>query len=140
MIEDLERIKPEHPRKRLKLVIPHAPSVNLMYRYIRGRKVLTRQAMSYIQAVQTIAQREVLKQSYQKEKKGVWLVLELKFYFPDKKMRDTHNTHKIIADALEGICYENDQFVLVRDIYAKLDRDNPRVECTIYAQPIKEVK
>lgn len=137
---DLVRNKPKHPRKRLKLTIPHAPSVNLMYRYVRGRKVLTRQAISYIKAVQTIAEREVRKQSYQKEEKGVWMVLELRFYFPDLIKRDTNNTHKIIADALEGVCYENDQYLLVRDIYAKLDRDNPRVECVLYPQPMKEVK
>lgn len=129
---DLVRNKPKHPRKRLKLTIPHAPSVNLMYRYVRGRKVLTRQAISYIKAVQTIAEREVRKQSYQKEEKGVWMVVELKYFYPDRKIRDSHNMIKIIMDSLEGFCFENDAYARVVESFVGMDRDNPRIEVEIY--------
>lgn len=52
---------------------------------------------------------------------GVKVVMELYVYWPD---------------ALEGIIFENDQYVLIRDMDFTVDRKHPRVECVIYPKEV----
>ena len=60
------------------------------------------------------------------------IIMELTFYFKSlEKIRDTHNYHKQIADAFEDILYNNDRWVLIRDMdFLKGDRNE--VDITIY--------
>lgn len=134
---DLVRVKPKAPKKRLKLTLPLCPSVNHAYKYVKGRKFMTKEALMFMQATNQIVDREKLKQNYKMEKKGVWLVMELHFYFPNRLVRDGHNMHKVLADALNGCAYVDDQFVLIRDIDIQLDKDNPRIEVEIYPAEFK---
>ena len=57
------------------------------------------------------------------------IVMELIFYYKSlKKTRDTHNYHKQLADAFEGILYNNDRYVLMRDIdYRQGDKNEVQV-------------
>jgi crossover junction endodeoxyribonuclease RusA len=64
--------------------------------------------------------------------RGEKLVIELWAFWADGKKRDIHNLHKILCDCLEGILYENDSWVLVRDIDFCVDKRNPRVEIRIW--------
>jgi hypothetical protein len=52
--------------------------------------------------------------------------------FPDKRRRDHFNYHEMIADALEGVAYENDYQIkrLVWEIYG-YDKGFPRIEVVI---------
>lgn len=58
---------------------------------------------------------------------------DMTFYFPDARNRDTHNTFKLLFDAIEdGGLYPNDRYVLpyVKDF--TIDRTNPRLELEFY--------
>lgn len=41
---------------------------------------------------------------------------------------DTHNREKVLLDALEGVLYQDDRWVLVQEQDFTVDRENPRVE------------
>lgn len=128
---DLFRQEPKFPRQSLHLELPLAPSVNHMYRFVKGRKFLTRTATQYLATVQSIVKKAIKEQGFKKEGDAVWLICEIVFYFPDRRRRDCHNSHKILADALEGECFIDDRYLLIRDLDVLLDRDNPRLEVTI---------
>ena len=49
----------------------------------------------------------------------------------DKRKRDTHNYFKVLFDALEGVLYDNDYYVMPRVMGVAIDRDNPRIELSL---------
>lgn len=60
------------------------------------------------------------------------LVLEMTAYYPDNRRRDMSNMHKLLPDSLEKILFNDDRWLLIRDINFHLDRANPRVEIILY--------
>lgn len=131
MKEDLIRIEPKYPDQELHLIIPMAVSVNHLYIFKRGKRFMTKKGEKYMKDVFIITEHAVGIQNYSLEQEGVWLVAELRFYYPDRRRRDCHNQHKLIMDALEGVAFHEDRWVMVRDMYVGLDREFPRVEVTI---------
>ena len=134
MRDDLKRVEPKYPEQELNIIIPLAISVNHLYKFVKGRKFMTKEGEKYMRDVLEITQHAIGIQNYNLEEEGVWLIAELTFYFPDKRVRDCHNQHKLIMDALEGVAFHNDRWVLVRDIHVGLDKDFPRVEVKIYPE------
>lgn len=132
--DDLIRKKPKYPNQELNVIIPLAVSINHLYMFRRGKRFMTSEGMKYMKDVMQIVTNAVESQNYKIEDKGVWLVCELTFYFPDKRRRDCHNMHKLIMDALECIAFVDDRWVLVRDMHVALDKENPRVEVKIYPE------
>lgn len=130
--DDLKRVFPNLPNQELHITLPLAVSVNHLYMFKRGKRFMTKKGQDYMQKAMKLAIQAVNIQNYQVEEEGVWLVCELRFYFPDKRRRDCHNQHKLIMDALEHIAFKEDRWVLVRDMYVGLDKSNPRVEVRIY--------
>lgn len=63
------------------------------------------------------------------EKADQKVIIEIYLYYPNLKLRDSHNMLKILLDLLEkaGI-YTNDKFALPRIMDFQLDRSNPRIE------------
>ena len=132
--EDLDRDLPKYPKQVLTVTLPLPPSVNHMYQAAgRGRR-LTKQAMEYIRTAQDTVKKAIRKQGWKKDKDHVWYVMDLYYYFPDKRIRDSHNTLKLLTDCLEGLLYKNDYFLLPRIQYVCLDRSNPRLEIIFYPQ------
>ena len=132
--EDLDRDLPKYPKQVLTVTRPLPPSVNHMYQAAgRGRR-LTKQAMEYIRTAQDTVKKAIRKQGWKKDKDHVWYVMDLYYYFPDKRIRDSHNTLKLLTDCLEGLLYKNDYFLLPRIQYVCLDRSNPRLEIIYYPQ------
>ena len=132
--EDLDRALPKYPKQVLTVTLPLPPSVNHMYQAAgRGRR-LTKQAMEYIRTAQDTVKKAIRKQGWKKDKDHVWYVMDLYYYFPDKRIRDSHNTLKLLTDCLEGLLYKNDYFLLPRIQYVCLDRSNPRLEIIYYPQ------
>ncbi len=123
---------------RLKLVLPVVPSVNHCYRNVSiHRRILTTKGKEWQREAQWIAKRESARQGWifaQKTK----LVMEITTYWPDKRRRDTHNQVKLLADTLEGILFDDDRWLLVRDIDFSVDKGNPRVEVELYCLEEKE--
>ena len=115
----------------LRLTLPVVPSVNHCYRNVAiNRRIMTPTAKAWVQEVQLKAKMAARKQGWQFSA-GEKLVMELTTYWPDKRRRDTHNGHKLLADALEGVLYKDDRWVLIRDMDFKVDRGNPRVEIVL---------
>lgn len=137
--DDLKRIEPKFPNQELNLVIPLAVSVNHLYMFRKGKRFMTKQGEKYMRDVFEITQSTINIQNYTPEEEGVWLVCELTFYFPDKRVRDCHNMHKLVMDALEGVAFPNDRWVLVRDMHVALDKDFPRIEVKIYPEKYIEM-
>ena len=137
-MDDLKRLKPKKPNQELNVIIPLGVSVNHLYMFKRGRRFMTKKGQDYMQKVMAIVDRAVKSQKYELEEEGVWLVCELTYYFPDLRRRDGHNMHKIVLDALEHVAFKEDRWVLVRDMFIGLDRNNPRIEVKIYPLNYKE--
>ena len=131
--EDLDRDEPLYPNQKIKFSTPVPPSINHMYVNVgRGSKRLTQQAKDFIRDSQNAARIAMKNCGCKKDKESVWYVMDLYFYFPDKRIRDSHNTLKILTDSLEGLIFSNDYFLLPRIQYVCLDRDNPRLEIIFY--------
>lgn len=64
--------------------------------------------------------------------KGVKIVIEIYAFWPDERRHDMNNTHKLLCDAWEKILYEDDCYILARDMDFSVDRKAPRLECFVY--------
>lgn len=137
MTEDLNRSKPLYPNQKIKFDLPIPPSVNHMYQSAGRGKRLTTKAITYIKTAQDIAKQAVKEYGWKKDDEHVWYVMDLHFFFPDKRIRDSHNCLKLLMDCLEGLLFHDDYYLLPRIQHVELDRDNPRVEITYYPQEVK---
>lgn len=133
-VDDLIRKKPKYPNQELLITLPMGVSVNHLYMFKKGKRFMTKAGEQYMKDVMMLTTKAVEEQGYKPEPPGVWMVAELTFYYGDKRRRDCHNQHKLIMDALECIAFEDDRWVLVRDMHVALDKDNPRVEVRIYPE------
>lgn len=57
--------------------------------------------------------------------------VDMWYYFPDKRIRDTHNVPKLLLDALKGVVVTDDYYALPRIQDFEIDRDKPRIEIEI---------
>lgn len=85
------------------LKLPYPPSTNKLWRYFRGRVVLSKEAQMYIKDVGYLVAR------VQPYKKSSRLQAEMIVHAKDNRKRDLDNCFKIVLDSLEkaGI-FEND--------------------------------
>jgi len=58
------------------------------------------------------------------------VVVDLIYYLPKGEM-DTHNTKKLLLDAIEGVIHVNDYYILDRTIDFTIDNENPRIDLHI---------
>ena len=134
--EDLDRDEPKYPNQTLTLTLPLPVSVNHMYQSAGKGRRLTTAARNYIKVAQDICKKAKKEQGWKQDRDCVWYVMDLYFYFPDKRIRDSHNCLKLLVDCLEGLLFKNDYFLLPRIQYVTLDRDNPRLEIVYYAATV----
>lgn len=114
--------------------------INHIYQNVgRGSRRLTTIAVQYIKTAQDIVKKEIKKTGWKKDKRAVWNVMDLYFYFPDKRIRDSHNCLKLLTDCMEGLLFYDDYFLLPRIQTVQLDRENPRLEVVYYPQPQEEL-
>ena len=134
-ITDLYRDKPSNPRKKLMFDLPLPPSVNHMYYNLRnGRRVLTKTAKKYIADSKALVNLAIEEQDWRKQKKSVWFYVDLLFYMPDRKIRDSHNMIKLLLDGLQGNAVNNDYYVMPRVQGVEYDKENPRVSIRVSMQ------
>ena len=125
----LAKAAPETGAVTFSLSMP--PSVNHCYIGIAtGARILSKEARAWIEEASWVA-RTAAKAQRWKKTNGKWLICELTFYMKDKRKRDTHNYFKVLFDALEGILYDNDYYVMPRVMGVAIDRDNPRIELSL---------
>lgn len=140
-LNDLFRDDPQYPRKKLKVKLPIAPSVNHMYYTSRsGKRSLTSQATKYIRDSQALIRASVEDQSWFIDNTDVWYYLDIIVYMPDRVIRDSHNMLKLILDVFQGIAYRNDYFVMPRIQRVELDKKNPRLELFLKPQTVNDRK
>lgn len=138
-IEDLKRKVHSKKLKELKLKLPMPLSINHMYYNTkRGGKRLTKRAEDYVEVVTAIVKAQIEKNGWRLKDDNTWYYADLVFYFPDKRIRDNHNTFKILFDILQGHVFVNDYYAMPRVMSVELDKDNPRVEIIIHNQTEKE--
>lgn len=138
--DDLCRGNPKHKNQVINLTVGIPPSVNHAYMNVRGGgKRLTKDAEKWMYKNKASVLAQLEDQMFKEENVDVWWVVEMRFYFPDLRIRDNHNTLKVLFDSIENTFFNNDYFVLPRVIFCKLDRKNPRLEMKIYPQKEKEL-
>jgi Holliday junction resolvase RusA-like endonuclease len=130
---------------KLQLISPIPPSVNhyLGYRAVPKKTkegkikyivvaYLTKEAKEYKKYFSEYAKKEVKKQGWDKEQtRNKHYYMDCTYYFPRKDM-DEQNYPKCLSDALNGIAYIDDNFILTRTNAIYYDRENPRIEIEIY--------
>lgn len=138
-MQDLKRTEVKRKTRELHITLPVPPSVNAIYYNTRGGgRRLTSKAEKYIRDVRALAGMYVDDNGWVKKNDHTWLYMDMVFYFPDKRTRDSHNCLKILLDALEGIIFYNDMFVMPRINSVEFDKENPRVEILFYDQTTSE--
>lgn len=138
-MEDLKRKVVKRKTRQLKMTLPIPPSVNSIYYNTRGGgRRLKAGAERYIRDVRALCNLFVEEQGWEKKTDATWLYVDMVFYFPDLRTRDSHNCLKILLDAMESIVFQNDYFVLPRIMSVELCRNNPRVEIKVYDQTESE--
>ncbi|USG65194.1 RusA family crossover junction endodeoxyribonuclease [Brevibacillus ruminantium] len=117
----------------LRIVIPgNPPTVNHVYRNVAiNRRITTADGQKWRQNVQAIASRAIATQGWKMSSEEK-LVGEVMIYWPTRRKRDVENVGKLLWDALEGIVYENDRWLLPRYMDFSVDKHNPRVEIKFY--------
>lgn len=100
--------------------------------YYGKTRRLTSKALKWFADSRTICIEEMHKQHWKLDKDNVWFYVDMDFYFADKRIRDSHNTLKILMDALQGIFFHNDYYCMTRINRVLYDKFNPRVEIKIY--------
>lgn len=106
----------------------------MYYNTRRGGKRLTKQAEDYIRISKAKILEAVESQKWIKQKKSTWYYMDLVFYMPDRRIRDSHNMLKLLLDVMQGIVYNNDYYVLPRIQSVEYDSLNPCVSLCITSQ------
>lgn len=114
-----------------RLILNLPPSVNHMY--INGRighrlsRILSKSAKMWFE--------DTVIKATEWRTKNEWstahhkTIVKLWYYFPDYRRRDTHNTIKILMDALEDAqIYVDDRWALPQIQDFDIDKSKPRVE------------
>lgn len=111
------------------------PSLNHMYVNTKGGgKRLSKTAEQYFYESKAQIEAFMHDQNWTYKYENEWLYLDLDFYFPDRRKRDSHNCLKILLDLLEGTLFHNDYYVMPRINLVEYDPDKPRVEMKMYEQ------
>lgn len=110
----------------------------MYYNTYGGGKRLTKKAEQYVEIASARIKAQIDKQGWKLLNDNTWYYVDMIFYFQDKRIRDSHNTLKILFDILQGQVFVNDYFAMPRVLSVELDADNPRVEIFIHNQTCKE--
>jgi crossover junction endodeoxyribonuclease RusA len=101
--------------------------------YVNGRighrltRILSKSAKSWFD--ETVVKTTIWRKEANWETSQYKTIVKLWYYFPDHRRRDTHNTLKILMDALESAqIYVDDKWAMPQIMDFEIDRMNPRVE------------
>lgn len=103
------------------------PSWNHLYVIRKSRPILDEWAKAHKEKLQKEAISWV-KNTGWKCTEGVKVIAKTSVFWNDNRKKDTHNLTKLIFDALEGIIYDNDYYVLVQFMDFQIDKKDPRIE------------
>ncbi len=118
----------------LSLTLPLPPSINRQYATVNGRRVLSATGRRYKVTVGQLfmtAPSSSEWTSFLQKAQAHFLMLTIHFYFPTLLRRDIDGGLKIAQDSLCEAMNLNDNRIMEIHLYKTLDRDNPRLECTL---------
>lgn len=130
-MEDVFRKERKSSNKRLNLTLPIPPSVNSIYTMKRQYNA---KARDYIRKARGIINEAIEEQHWGLPDRQEWLYVDMVFWMPDRKIRDSHNCLKILMDVLQDVVYVNDYFVLPRIQSVEYDKEFPRLEIMVHHQ------
>lgn len=110
------------------LVLPYPPSLNRLYRTVRGRPILSKEARQYRAAVQQQLAGIGLKAS------SSHVALSIALYRP-RRAGDADNTLKALLDALNGLLWVDDSQIVEIHLWRRDDKARPRVELLVEEVP-----
>lgn len=125
----------------IRLTLPLPISANMMYRTNpkTGKPQKTRAAKSYEKEVQKailIASRDRLIPVEDRiklyEELELPLLMDVTFYFPDKRKRDCDNANKAVQDCIARAFGFDDTNIFDVFLHKRLDRENPRCEVVLF--------
>ena len=118
-------------KKRLDLVLKLPPSLNSAFRNVKiNLRIPTLKAKEWTRESILITKREIFKQSWIKTDKKT--VMEIRFFWKDKRKHDCDNYLKVMNDSFNGLIWIDDSQCLPRVIDFQIDPKNPRVELSFY--------
>ena len=124
--------KPKRLMQELKLKLPMLPSANHMYQTTTfGARQMTSIAKMMFLEIQDMIEEEIIRQNWEPVHNHQ-LIIEMEFYFPDKRMRDSHNMYKFLFDTMDGVAYDNDQYLLPHETFKGIDKEDPRINILLY--------
>ena len=111
--------------------LPLPPSVNHCYVTTRqGRRVLTKDAKAWLE-VAGILSRSAARGT---QPLTTWTRVTFSVTWPDRRIRDVSNLHKLGCDVLTGIAYDDDHRALVHDDVPRYDKTDPHLTLTWRAE------
>ncbi len=108
----------------MRIKLPYPPSLNRLYRVVRGRPILSREAREYRAQVQA----HLVSIGYEATRSPVAVSVWL--YRP-RRSGDVDNTLKALLDACNGFLWRDDSQLLELHVYRLDDKESPRVELLI---------
>ncbi|MCY4613078.1 MAG: RusA family crossover junction endodeoxyribonuclease [Nitrospira sp.] len=118
----------------LSITLPIPPSINRQYATVNGRRVLSATGRRYKGTVGQLlmtAGSSSEWHAFLRKAREHGLALTIRFHFPTLLRRDLDGGLKIAQDALCEAMSLNDNRIMEIHLYKTLDRDNPRLECTL---------
>ena len=118
----------------LSITLPIPPSINRQYATVNGRRVLSATGRRYKGTVGQLLMTAGSSSGWRaflRKAQEHGLSLTIRFYFPTLLRRDLDGGLKIAQDALCEAMGLNDNRIMEIHLYKTLDRDNPRLECTL---------
>lgn len=116
------------------MTLPIPPSINRQYATVNGRRVLSATGRRYkgtIGQLLMTATSSTEWHAFLQKAQEHFLTLTIHFYFPTLLRRDLDGGLKIAQDSLCEAMNLNDNRIMEIHLYKALDRDNPRLECTL---------
>lgn len=110
------------------LVLPYPPSLNRLYRTVRGRPILSREAREYRASVQA----QLAGMGFKAISGPVALSVAL--YRP-RRAGDADNALKALLDALNGLLWVDDSQIVEIHLWRRDDKARPRVEVLVEEVP-----
>ena len=103
-------------------------------------KHLNTRAQQYVRTASAIINESIEDQGWQLTPKGIWLYLDMVFYFKDRRVQDAQNCLKLLLDIMQGRVYQNDMNALPRIQGVDYDKQYPRLELCITHQKEKDLE
>ena len=119
----------------LRLTLPLPPSCNHSHRNFTNKngrrlRVPTKRAADWTASARDIAYTAMCASGWTCPM-GEKVVVEYTIWWPDRRRRDSANLEKLMLDALEGTCYDDDRWALPRCQDFSYDKADPRVEVVV---------